>query len=116
MDNKKMKETSKIAAFTSKLMTEYTKAYEKQHKLYILSERPLGLKESFKERANSLAVKNVGGRIKWFVDELNIIAKGVGIGQLNEYDAAKRIGIGTITGKYHQKALALKGITLKDFE
>ena len=37
MDNKKIKETSKIAAFTSKLMTEYTKVYEKQHKLYILS-------------------------------------------------------------------------------
>lgn len=47
---------------------------------------------------------------------MNIIAKGVGIGQLNEYEAAKRIGIGTITGKYHQKALALKGITAKDFE
>ena len=68
MDNKKMKETSKIAAFTSKLMTDYTKLYEKHNQLYILSERPLGLKESFKERANSLAVKNVGGRIKWFVD------------------------------------------------
>jgi hypothetical protein len=40
----------------------------------------------------------------------------VGIGQLNEYEAAKRIGIGTITGKYHQKALALKGITVKDFQ
>lgn len=34
---------------------------------------------------------------------------------MNEYDAAKRIAIGTITGKYHQKALALKGITVKDF-
>lgn len=61
-------------------------------------------------------MKNVGSRIKWFIDELRIIAKGVGIGQLNEYEAAKRIGIGTITGKYHQKALALKGITVKDFE
>ena len=96
-------------------MKEYTNVYENYHKLYILTERPLGLKESFKDRANSLAVKNIGGRIKWFIDELNIISKGVGIGQLNEYEAAKRIGIGTITGKYHQKALALKGITLKDF-
>lgn len=115
MDVNKMKQTSQIAAFTSNLMKDYTKVYEKYHKLYILNERPLGLKESFKERANSLAVKNIGGRIKWFVDQLDVIAKGVGIGHLNEYDAAKRIGIGTITGKYHQKALALKGITLKDF-
>lgn len=76
----------------------------------------MGIKESFKERASTLAVKNIGSRIKWFVDELDIISKGVGIGQLNEYEAAKRLGIGTITGKYHQKALALKGITVKDFE
>lgn len=63
----------------------------------------------------SLAVKNIGTRIKWYLDELDIIAKGSGIGQLNQYEAAKRIAIGTITGKYHQKALALKGITVKDF-
>lgn len=85
MDNAKMKETSRIAGETADLMKAYTTAYEKHHKLYILTERPLGLKESFKERASSLAVKNVGSRIKWFIDELRIIAKGVGIGQLNEY-------------------------------
>jgi len=33
----------------------------------------------------SLAVKNTGSRIKWFIDELVIIGKGLGIGQLNEY-------------------------------
>ena len=116
MDTKAMKQTSLIARDTAELMKGYTQLYEKAHKLWILSERPLGLKETFKERASSLAVKNIGSRIKWFVDELQIIAKGVGIGQPNEYEAAKRIGIGTITGKYHQKALALKGITVKDFE
>ena len=47
---------------------------------------------------------------------MDIIAKGNGIGMLSEYEAAKRIAIGTITGKYHQKALALKGITVKDFQ
>lgn len=116
MDSKKMGQTSEIAAYTCQLMQQYTVRYEKEHKLFILSDRPLGLKETFKERACSLAVKNIGSRIKWFIDELNIIAKGIGIGQLNQYEAAKRIGIGTITGKYHQKALALKGITAKDFE
>ena len=116
MDVKDMKRTSAIAAETAELMRAYTEVFEKAHRLCILSERPLRLKESFKERASSLAVKNVGSRVKWFVDELQIIAKGLGIGQLNEYEAAKRIGIGTITGKYHQKALALKGITVKDFE
>lgn len=60
-------------------------------------------------------VRNLGVRIKWYVDELTVFIKGVGTGQLSEYEAAKRIGIGTITGKYHQKALALKGITASDF-
>jgi hypothetical protein len=46
---------------------------------------------------------------------LATIAKGLGIGKLNEYEAAKRLSIGTITGKYHQKALALKDITVKHF-
>lgn len=44
-----------------------------------------------------------------------MLAKGLGTQQLSEFEAAKRIGIGTITGKYHQKALALKGITVADF-
>lgn len=78
----KMKETSMIAEHTANVMKEYTKVYEKHYKLYILTERPLGLKETFKERAGSLAVKNIGSRIKWFIDELLIIAKGVGIGGL----------------------------------
>lgn len=60
-------------------------------------------------------VRNLGVRIKWYVDELTVFIKGVGTNQLSEYEAAKRIGIGTITGKYHQKALALKGITVTDF-
>lgn len=95
-------------------MTNYTLEYEKIFNLFIISENK-DKKESFKDRAMGLAVKNTGSRVKWYLDQLAIIAKGVGIGQLNEYEAAKRIGIGTITGKYHQKALALKGITVKDF-
>lgn len=103
-----------MAELSVRAIKELTLEFERCHKIYILSEKK-NEKESFKDRANSLAVKNVGVRIKWYLDELQIIAKGVGIGQLNEYEAAKRLGIGTITGKYHQKALALKGITLKDF-
>ena len=31
---------------------------------------------------------------------------------MSEFEAAKKIQIGTITGKHAQKALALKGITI----
>ena len=84
--------------------------------IYIISDKPTDIKETFKVRAMNLAIRNTGSRIKWFLDELDIIAKGNGIGQLSQYEAAKRMAIGTITGKYHQKALALKGITAKDFQ
>ena len=96
-------------------MKAYTVEYEKIFNIDVISNKPLEGKESFKMRAASLAVKNIGTRINWFIEEISIISKGVGLGQLNEYEAAKRIGIGTITGKYHQKALALKGITVADF-
>jgi len=33
---------------TADIMRDYTLQYEKHHKLYILTEQPLGLKESFK--------------------------------------------------------------------
>ena len=95
-------------------MKSYTLEYENLCKIFIITENKDN-KETFKDRAMGLAVKNTGSRVKWYLDELAIIAKGVGIGQLNEYEAAKRLGIGTITGKYHQKALALKGITINDF-
>ena len=116
LDNKKMQETQKFAAVTARTMRDFTREYEGLMNIYIISEKPLEVKESFKVRAMNLAIKNTGSRIKWFLDELDIIAKGSGIGQLNEYEAAKRMAIGTITGKYHQKALALKGITAKDFQ
>jgi hypothetical protein len=116
MNVDKMEETKKIAHQAAVTMRDFTKEYEKMFKLYIITEKPIEIKETFKERAKNLAVKNTGSRIKWYLDELEIIAKGSGIGQLNQYEAAKRIAIGTITGKYHQKALALKGITAKDFQ
>jgi len=34
---------------------------------------------------------------------------------MNDFEAAKKLNIGTITGKHQQKALALKGITVEEF-
>lgn len=115
MDTAKMKEVQKYAAFAAQAMREFTREYEEHFGFYLIRDKPVDVKESFKTRAMNLAIRNIGSRIKWYLDELDIIAKGSGIGQLNEFEAAKRIAIGTITGKYHQKALALKGITVKDF-
>ena len=83
MNTAKMEETQKLAKLTANVMREFTIEYEKIFKLYIITEKPVEIKESFKVRAMNLAVKNTGSRIKWYLDELEIIAKGKGIGQLS---------------------------------
>jgi hypothetical protein len=47
-----------------------------------------------------------------YIDEAKVMAKGLDPKSLSEFEQAKRLNIGTITGKHHQKALALKGITI----
>lgn len=70
---------------------------------------------SFNEKAKRHYIFRYGNKINWFLNEVEVLAKGLSPKFLDEYEAAKRINIGTIIGKYHQKALALKGITIEDF-
>lgn len=77
-------------------------------------QEPEGL--TFHQRALRNLIKHTLSRAVWFYDDVKLLAEGKSPKELNEYDAAKRIGIGTIVGKYHQKALALKGITVDDFK
>ncbi|CAD8143516.1 unnamed protein product [Paramecium pentaurelia] len=55
-------------------------------------------------------------KILFFVNEIEALIKGVDPKQLSEFEQAKRLMIGTITGKHLQKALALKGITIEEFQ
>jgi len=71
---------------------------------------------TFSQRVMKNLMKNMGIRVLWYMNEVEALSKGINPQALNEFDAAKRIGIGTITGKYHQKALALKGITVQNFK
>lgn len=55
-------------------------------------------------------------RTIWYYEDVKKIAAGDTAGQLSNFEAAKRIGLGTIVGKYAQKAFALKKITPEEFE
>ena len=55
-------------------------------------------------------------RIIWFYNDVKKIASGDTAGQLSDFEAAKRIGLGTIVGKAAQKAFALKNITPAEFQ
>ena len=55
-------------------------------------------------------------RTVWYYEDVKKIAAGNTAGGLSDFEAAKRIGLGTIVGKYAQRTFALKNITPVEFE
>lgn len=106
------------ACICLKYMRALIVEFEKENKLSLFSKESeeSDLKLTFSQRVKKNIMKNIGSRITWFLDEVTTLSKGLNPNNLSEFDAAKRLGIGTITGKYHQKALALKGITVDTFK
>lgn len=106
------------ACICLKYMKSLILEFEKENKISVLSKESdeSYLKLTFSQRVKKNIMKNIGSRITWFLDEVTTLSKGLNPNSLSEFDAAKRLGIGTITGKYHQKALALKGITVDTFK
>lgn len=70
---------------------------------------------SFYKKASYNFVFRYGNKISWFLQETQALAEGKNPKFENEFEAAKRMNIGTITGKYHQKALALKAMNADEF-
>ncbi|CAD8049840.1 unnamed protein product [Paramecium sonneborni] len=70
----------------------------------------------FHQKVKESFVYKYCSKILYFVNEIESLIKGVNPKQLNEFEQAKRLMIGTITGKHLQKALALKGITIQEFQ
>lgn len=66
-------------------------------------------------RAKYNFIWRYGSKIAWFFEEVDNLAKGVSPKYTSEFEAAKRMNIGTITGKHQQKALALKNIPENEF-
>ena len=54
-------------------------------------------------------------KIGGYINDLAELIKGNTPQKMNEYEAAKMIGLGTVVGKYQQKALALKNIHREEF-
>ncbi len=71
------------------------------------------LKVKLYERVKLHKLRHTQFRLKAYVENVETLAKGEGVKEMNEWDAAKKIGVGTITGSYQQKALNLKGFTLE---
>jgi len=54
-------------------------------------------------------------RIIWYFEDVKKIAEGQTVGKLSQFEAAKRIGLGTIVGRAAQKAFGLKNIGSEEF-
>lgn len=65
----------------------------------------------FLTRVLNLQVVRTSQKINGYITAVEDIKNGKDLTQLNEYEAAKIIGLGTIVGKAQQRALALKYIT-----
>lgn len=55
---------------------------------------------NFGLRAKYNFIWRYGSKIGWFFTEVDNLAKGVSAKQSSEFEAAKRMNIGTITGKH----------------
>ncbi|KAL4480346.1 hypothetical protein ABPG74_020862 [Tetrahymena malaccensis] len=80
-----------------------------------VTEELINATPNFGLRAKYNFIWRYGSKIGWFFTEVDNLAKGVSAKQSSEFEAAKRMNIGTITGKHQQKALALKNITQQEF-
>lgn len=77
---------------------------------------PSKVELSFYQRALNNFLKHTASRAAWFYEDIKLLAAGKAAKDLNEFDAAKKIGLGTVVGKYHQRAFALKGFTVEEFQ
>jgi len=74
------------------------------------------LKANFYDRCRLQKLRHNQFRIKAFLENITSLTKGEEVKEMNEWEAAKRLGVGTITGCYQQKVLNLKGFTVEMYK
>lgn len=72
--------------------------------------------KSFKERAWINFLKKNYERTIWYYQQIKDMTEGKNASNLNDFDAAKEIMVGTIVGNYQKKLNSLKNITPAEFQ
>ena len=96
------------------LMEHYSKMEEVDLDVWI--EDSHLLKARFYERCKLHELRHKQFRLKAFIESVTELAKGEEVKELDEWEVAKKIGVGTITGTYQQKVLSLKKFTIEVFQ
>ncbi len=111
---KEGEEIQKRAKQTLSVMEDILEELKSEKKVDLLKLTDLSSDEtklSFKQRAWNNYLRRNCDRIKWFYDDVKEMASGKTAEKLNSFEAAKKIGVGTIVGNYKTKVMNLKNIT-----
>ena len=99
------------AAKTLTLMEGIIEAVKAKKGIDLLSFDTDSNKLSFKEKAEQTFLKRNLERVKWYYEDIKNMAEGKTPEKLSEFEAAKKIGTGTIMGNYNQRIMSLTKIT-----
>lgn len=115
--NKKItpEKTKEYAESTYNLMMDIVEDIKKARGLKLLTTDHDESGEDFNAKVLNLQIKRTGSRVVSFINSMKELKDGLNLQSMNEYEAAKIIGLGTIVGKHQQRALAMKTITKDKF-
>lgn len=116
--NKKItpEKTKEYAESTYNLMMDIVEDIRKARGLKLLSTDQDETADDFNTKVLNLQIKRTGSRVASFINSMKELKDGLNLQSLNEYEAAKIIGLGTVVGKHQQRALAMKTITKDKFK
>ncbi len=77
---------------------------------------PINKIVTLKERLDMKTLRSKNAEFDGLLAEIKRLKIGNSLKDLTQDEAAKRLAIGTLQGKFHNKALQMRGITQNDFE
>lgn len=101
---------------TLALMTSILEELKIHKGVDVFAQQKQSLGSTFYDRIVTCKAQRDLTRVSWFYNDVQSIASGNDASKENQFEAAKRIGMGTIVGNYQQKANALKNITPDEFK
>jgi hypothetical protein len=104
-------QAKEFAQSTHGLMTAIVEDIKKSRGLDIVTGKVDSGIASFLDQVLNLQINRTGMRIAGYLTAVEEIKNGRDLSKLDQFEAAKIIGLGTITGKAQQRANALKNMT-----
>lgn len=96
----------------AKIALEILQFYRDRQKMTTYENKKL----TFAERLRIREERNLEGALNIILREIRTFTEFELLIKLNEEEAAKRLAIGTVVGKYHKVALKYRGLSVESFQ